>query len=325
MQRRDALKLFGAVAAGSAWGGRAVGAPQGPTAEATLPQMIRALGPMMESIPIQVASLGGALSLISGPGGNIAALNGRDGLVMVDSFIPARGAELAGIARKLAGPGPITLFNSHWHFDHAGGNAAMAGVGARIIAHRNVRTRLGSDQYTADFDMKSPASPEAALPVVALGDSATFFLDGEEIALTHVAPAHTDGDIFFHFRKANVLHTGDLFFNGTYPNIDSSSGGWVGGMVAAADVILGVVDANTRIIPGHGPIGTRDDLKAFRSMLVEARDKVQPLVESGKTLEQAIAAKPLAGLDARWAGGAFKGSHFTQIVYGGLALHRGEK
>jgi glyoxylase-like metal-dependent hydrolase (beta-lactamase superfamily II) len=172
--------------------------------------------------------------------------------------------------------------------------------------------------------MKVPPSPAAALPVVALGNSATLFLNGEEIHLQHVAPAHTDGDLFIHYRKANVLQTGDLFSNGFYPNIDSASGGWVGGMVAAADLILGIVDAKTKIVPGHGPMATRDDLRAARGMLAEAQDRIQPLVESGKSLDEILAAKPLAPLDAKWGRGLFKGSHFTRLVYSGLIKHRGE-
>ncbi len=313
------------MAAMSALGGRAMGHEQGPGDDVPLPELGRNIGLLLDKVPIEVASLGGVLSLITGPGGNIVALTGRDGLIMGDSFVPSRGGDLVPIARKLAGSGPITLINTHWHFDHSGGNAALAGIGAKIVAHRSVRDRMGSDQYMADFQAKVPASPEAALPVVTLDDSMTLYLNGEEIALTHVAPAHTDGDIFLHFRKANVVQTGDLFFNGIYPNIDSSSGGWIGGMVAAADLILGVVDARTRIIPGHGPMGTRDDLKAFRSMLAEARDKIGPLVEAGKTVEEVIAARPLASLDAVWAKGFFKGSHFTRIAYSGLAMHREAK
>ena len=297
---------------------------QDPGDEGSLPALVRKFGPMMDTIPIEVSGLGAGFSLISGPGGNITTLTGPDGIVMVDSFVPSRGAELAPIVRKL-GAGPISLINTHWHFDHTGGNLALAGIGARIIAHRAVRPRLGTDQVMTDFQMKIPPSPPAALPVVSVGESTTLFLNGEEIHLQHVAPAHTDGDIFIHYRKANLLQTGDLFTNGAYPNIDSDSGGWIGGMIAATDLILGIVDAQTRIVPGHGPMATKDDLKAARSMLAEVRDKVQPLVESGKTLQEAIAARPTAGLDARWAKGLFKGSHFTQVAYSGLAKHRGEK
>jgi glyoxylase-like metal-dependent hydrolase (beta-lactamase superfamily II) len=325
MKRRDALKAMAGMAAASALG-RMAGASelQGPSEDVSLPELIRQVGPMMESTPIQVASLGGNLSIITGPGGNITALTGRDGIVLIDSFVPAKGPELAPIVRKLA-PGPITLINTHWHFDHTGGNAALAGIGARILAHESVRGRLGSEQYMAEFDMKIPPSPAAALPVIGLGESTTLYLNGEETHIQHVAPAHTDGDLFIHYRKADVLQTGDLFSNGFYPNIDSNSGGWITGMIAAADLILGLVGEKTRIVPGHGPMATKADLKAFRSMLAEVRDKVAPLVDAGKTLDQSIAAKPLASLDAQWGRGLFKGTHFTNLAYRGLAMHRGQK
>jgi cyclase len=323
MKRRDALKALTALAASASLGNLAKGS-QGPSDDISLPDLVRKLGPMMDTIPIEVATLGNDLKLITGPGGNITALTGLDGIFMVDAFVPDRAASLVPVVRKL-GAGPITLINTHWHFDHTGGNAALAAIGAKIIAHDSVRNRLGTEQYMADFAMKIPPSPAAAWPVQTFDDSLTIYANGEEIHLQHVAPAHTDGDIFIHYRKANILQTGDLFTNGAYPNIDSSSGGWIGGMIAATDLILGIVDAKTKIVPGHGPLATKDDLKATRAMLVEAREKVEPLVKAGKTLEEAIAAKPLASLDARWARGLFKGSHFTRIVYSGLAMHRETK
>jgi glyoxylase-like metal-dependent hydrolase (beta-lactamase superfamily II) len=323
MKRRDALKGMAGLVAISAFG-RVARGEQGPGDDIPLPELIKAMGPMMDKIPIEVSKISPGLNLITGPGGNITALVGPDGIVMVDSFVPSRAADLAPVVRKL-GTGPITLINSHWHFDHTGGNAALSGLGAKIIAHDSVRTRLGTEQYMADFQMKIPASPAASLPIVTVSDSATLYLNGEEIHLTHVAPAHTDGDIFIHFRKANILQTGDLFSNGFYPNIDSSSGGWIGGMVAAADRILGIVDAKTKIIPGHGPVGTKNDLKAARDMLAEAQDKIEPLVKAGKTIDQVVAAKPLASLDAKWAKGMFKGSQFTRIVYSGLAMQHPAK
>ena len=320
MKRRDAIKTMAGLAGSAAWAGPAL-ARQGSAADETLPQLINRALPGMGTIPIQAAAIAPGLTLFSGPGGNVAALAGPGGIVMVDAFVPDRGADLGRLVRALAA-GPITLINTHWHFDHAGGNVALAALGARIVAHENTRKRLGAEQYMADFELKVPASPPAALPTLTIGETSTIFAEGEEIRLVHVPPAHTDGDIFVHFLKANVLHTGDLFSNGFYPNIDSASGGWVGGMVAAADAILAVVDAKTRIIPGHGPIAGPAELKAFRDMLATAREKVEPLVLAGKTLDEAIAARPLASLDARWAGGLFKGSHFTRLVYSGLVKHR---
>ncbi len=318
------MKAMAGLAASSSLVGLANAAPQDPGDDIPLPELVKRFGPMMDTIPIQVTELAKGLSLITGPGGNITSLVGPDGIIMVDSFVPSRAADLAPVVKKL-GNGPITLFNTHWHFDHTGGNAALAGLGAKIVAHETVRTRLGSEQYMIDFQMKVPPSPAAALPVVTLGDSATLYLNGEEIHLQHVDPAHTDGDMFVHYRKANILQTGDLFSNGFYPNIDTSSGGWIGGMVAAADRILGIVDAKTKIVPGHGPMGTKDDLKAARNMLAEAQAKIEPLVKAGKTVDEVVAAKPLASLDAKWGRGMFKGSQFTRIVYSGLAAHRSTK
>ena len=323
MNRRDVLKAMGGMMAASSL----VHAQQQPSNdEISLAELAKNIGPMMDGIPVQVAAdaLAPNFSLITGPGGNVAALVGPDGLVMVDCLVPGASNTVVATAKKLSGGAPITLINTHWHFDHTGGNAALATAGARIIAHKNTRERLATDQFMADFQMKIPASPAAALPTMTIGDSATLYYNGEEIHLVHVPPAHTDSDIFLHFTKANVLHTGDLFSNGFYPNIDTSSEGWIGGMIAATDLILKVANAKTKIIPGHGPMATIADMKATREMFVTAREAIEPLVEAGKTLPEVLAARPIAKLDARWGKGLFKSYQFTQLVYSGLVKHRGE-
>src|SRR5262249_19292988 len=189
------------------------------------------------------------------------------------------------------------VLNTHWHGDHSGGNENLGGEGSLIVAHENVRRRMSSEQVNSFFQRTTPPSPEKALPVVTYTDSVTPHLNRYEIRCTHRPPAHTDGDSVVHLVKANVLHAGDLFFNGLYPFIDVESGGSFDGMVGAADRMLAMADDDTQIIPGHGPMGKKADLKAFRDMLAGVRDKMKPLVAAGKTLAEVQAAKPTAAYD----------------------------
>ena len=194
-------------------------------------------------------------------------MRGPDGLLVVDSQVPARGKEVLETAARVGGKPVSTLINTHWHFDHAGGNEFFGRAGATIVATAATRKRLSTDQYTEVFKMTTPASPPVALPTFT-ADEAELHVGSETVHLTAVPPAHTDGDLIVHFTAHDVIHTGDLFSNGFYPNIDASSLGWIGGMIAAADRILKLAGPKTRIIPGHGPIGTPADLAAFRAMLV---------------------------------------------------------
>lgn len=312
----------GVVALGAGRTGR--GADTNAAGDPTLPELMRSIGAAMGSAPIGVVPLAPGLRMVTGPGGNVTALDGPDGLVLGDSFVPGHAdALLAALGGPAAGR-PITLVDTHWHFDHAGGNEALGKLGARIVAHANARARLAAPQVVRDFKMEVPASPPVALPVVTFDGELTMHANNETIRLAHVPPAHTDGDVYIYYEKANVLQAGDLFTNGAYPNIDRSSRGWVGGMVAACDILLGLADERTKIVPGHGPLGTKADLKAFRDMLAEVRGLIEPLVRAGKTVDEAVAARPLAKLDAKWAGGVFRGSHFTTLVFDGLVDHAGE-
>ncbi|MGE3182600.1 MAG: MBL fold metallo-hydrolase, partial [Phycisphaerae bacterium] len=210
------------------------------------------------------------------------------------------------------------LNNTHWHGDHTGGTENFGKAGAIIVAHDNVRKRMNTEQFMEAFGRTVEASPPIALPIVTFSDTTTLYWNDEEIRVIHVDPAHTDGDSIIYFTKANVLHTGDCFFNGMYPFIDPSSGGSIDGMIAASERILELVNDETKIIPGHGPAGSAEDVREFRNMLQTARDNIQKLIDVGKTKDETIAAKPTAELDAKWGNGYFKPDMWVGIVYLGM-------
>src|SRR2546430_860559 len=196
-------------------------------------------------------SVGGKFSLITGAGGNIAVLGGDDGVIVIDSGLPNLAARTAA---EIAKSDRIALLvNTHWHPDHVGGNDLLAQAGAQIMAHENCRKRLSTDQFIEALDMKVPASAATAWPRVTFASETTLHLNGDEIQLVPVPPAHTDGDIFVHFEKADVIHAGDLFFNGRYPFIDYSTGGWLGGMIAPTKKLSGNKTPQDPHIPGPGP------------------------------------------------------------------------
>jgi cyclase len=283
--------------------------------------LIAKMGPMMSKVPIEVVKIADGLDLIKGAGGNVAVLHGPNGSLVVDSQVPARGKEVLETATRIGGKPVSTLINTHWHFDHAGGNEFFGRAGATIVATATTRKRLATDQYTEAFKMTTPASPAVALPTFT-ADEAEFHVGNETVHLSAVPPAHTDGDLIVHFTTHDVIHTGDLFSNGFYPNIDASSRGWIGGMIAAADRILKLAKPTTKIIPGHGPMGTPSDLEAFRAMLITLHERLAPLLDAGKTTNEVVAAKPTSDLDSTWAKGLFTGGMFTRIAYDGLVKYR---
>jgi glyoxylase-like metal-dependent hydrolase (beta-lactamase superfamily II) len=320
MHRRDLLKAGVGTAGTFFLGSSARG--DDPIAESDPVEAIRKGLPLLMQSRVEAAGLTDKLHLVQGAGGNVAVLAGPDGATVVDSGIPDRGTAVLETVRRLAAGKPIAaLINTHWHFDHAGGNATFGKAGAAIWATANTRARLAIEQYSEAFKMKSPASPPEALPTLTF-DEAGFHVADEEVHLTAVPPAHTDGDLIVHFRKADVIHAGDLFNNGFYPNIDASSRGWLGGMIAAADRLLKLAGPGTRIIPGHGPLATVDDLAAYRKMLVALYDRIAPMVDAGKTVEEVILARPTKDFDPTWGKGFFNGHTFTRIAYGGLVKHR---
>jgi len=265
--------------------------------------------------PIKTTKLYDNISLLQGQGGNMALQTGPEGNILIDaSFAPAVPRILEAIG-SLSKDTPFALINTHWHGDHTGGNEGMHAAGYTIVAHQNTRERLSTPQTMKIFHSTTPAAPAGAWPTVTFEDALNVWRNGDSLDLVHFAPAHTDTDIYIHFQKANVLHVGDIWFNGIYPFIDEGTGGSIGGMIRAAEKVLAVVDNDTKIIPGHGPLGTKADFQRYHDMLAAIRDKVAALKAAGVSEQETIAKKPTAEFDATLAKGFMDADTFTGIVY----------
>jgi cyclase len=271
-----------------------------------------------EAVEFQLQPAGGNVHMLSGQGGNIGVCVGEDGVFLIDDqFAPLTQQILAEI-RKLSEAPVRFVLNTHWHGDHTGGNENLGEAGAVIVAHANVRRRMSEKQFMEAFDRTVEPSPKGALPVVTFDQSITFHWNGETIEVVHVPPAHTDGDSVVYFGNANVIHAGDLFFNGTYPYIDTGAGGNLVGMIQGVEQVLERSDGKTRIIPGHGPLATRADLERYHRMLTSVRDSVAPMVREGRSRNEVIAAKPTADFDADWGGGFMQPDVWVGLVYDGF-------
>ena len=271
-----------------------------------------------DSVVVRTQPAGRGVHMLTGSGGNIALAVGEDFAFLVDDQFAPLTAKILAAVRGVTDKPVRFLVNTHWHGDHAGGNENMAKAGVILVAHDNVRTRMSTEQFTELFNRRSPPSPRGALPVVTFVESVTFHLGGETVHVVHVPPAHTDGDAIVHFVQANTIHMGDNYFKDVYPFVDLSSGGSFEGVIRAADVALGYANDSTRIIPGHGPLANRADLKKYRDVLVQVRDRVAALIRQGKTREEVIAARPTAEWDATWGAGFMKPDVFLGIVYTSL-------
>jgi len=279
---------------------------------------IAAMRAQFAGIPMQMQPLTDSLTLLSGPGGNVVVLNGTDGKLMGDTFVQPVWPHLKETLDSI-GKAPLKMaVDTHWHFDHADNNANVRAAGATLVAHENTKKRLSETHTLAVLNLTFPPSPANALPQQTFSQTHKITMNGETVTLVHVPPAHTDTDIYLHFEKANVIQTGDVFFNGMFPYIDDGTGGSVSGMIGATAKVMAVADNNTKIVPGHGPLGNKADLKKFHDMLSTVRERLQKLKSSGKTMDEAVAAKPLQDLDPVWGGGLFKGDAFIQIAYPAL-------
>jgi len=268
-------------------------------------------------IPIDTEKLGDSIYMLTGAGGNIGVCAGPDGILIIDSQFPQIHEKIVAALAAIS-PGPVRfLFNTNWHYDHVMGNELFGKKGAVIIAHETARERMGKEQIHKDLDITVPAYPAPALPVLTIADSLTLYFNNEVLQVRHIPNAHSDADLLFRFQNANVIHSGDLVFSHMYPYIDVPHGGSINGMIAAVDEVLRMCDPDTRVVPGHGQVMKRDDVAAFRDMLVLVRDRVAALIKEGKSDKEILAAKPTADLNALWQKG-IPAELLVQLVYDSL-------
>ena len=263
----------------------------------------------LSKVEIKSEQVAPGVAVLFGAGGNIGVSYGEDGTILIDDqFAPL--TEKIQTAVSTLGAQPVKfLVNTHWHYDHTGGNENLGKAGAVIMAHDNVRVRMAAGQGN------QKPSPKAALPVVTYADGLKLHLNGEEVRVIHMPAGHTDGDSIVHWTKSNVIHMGDLFFlRMSFPFVDASSGGNVRGVIAAADKVLAIADDQTKIIPGHGAVASKADLQQYRNMVSEIVAKIETGIKAGKTLEQIKADRPADGYGVK-ADGFISADRFVETVF----------
>jgi cyclase len=269
-------------------------------------------------VEVKTEQVAEGLYMMTGSGGNLGLAVGPDAVFLVDDpYAPLTPKIRAAIAAVTDKPVRFVL-NTHWHGDHTGGNENFAEAGALVVAHDNVRKRMSTEQFLAFFTMKVEPSPKAALPLVTFDRSVTFHINGDEVTALHCPAAHTDGDAIVHFRRADVIHMGDIHFNYMYPFIDSSSGGTPEGVIAAVDRALALATDRTRIIPGHGPLASKADLEAYRTMLSTVLERVKAQLAAGKSVQEIVDGKPTQAFDAKWGAGFIKPDTWVKMLVAGL-------
>lgn len=271
-----------------------------------------------EKVEFSTFQLSDTVYMLSGRGGNIGISTGEDGLYIIDDQIRPITTQLLQAIRKISSKPIRFVINTHYHADHTGGNEAIGSAGAVIIAHDNIHRRMTTEQVSIFMNNTTPPYAKEALPVVTFNDRMSLHLNGEVATAYYVANGHTDGDSIIHFPVSNVIHMGDMYFNGLYPYIDLDAGGSIHGMIAAADLALTMADESTRIIPGHGPLAMTEDLKNYRDFLIEASANVQLLIDQNMSLEQVTEAKPTEEWDETLGKTWITPPQFVTFIYNSL-------
>jgi len=283
-----------------------------------------------QQVQIQTSHVRGGVYMLAGVGGNVAVFPGEDGVLVVDAGMPeySQGIldEIEGITEEAGFQPEIRyLINTHWHFDHVGGNAAFARTGATLAAHEGVVHLVSEDQVMESLDDRAvEALPPEGRPTLSFNDRMNLQCNGDLIHVVHMPGAHSNGDVIVHFRDADIIHLGDIFFNGMYPFIDVDNEGNIDGMVRAVEEVLTHSRPTTLFIPGHGELADREALEAYGAMLRTVRDRVQGMIEEGLGRDAIIAAGPSAEFDAAWGGdqGFRVPEAWVGLVYDGMVRNR---
>lgn len=267
--------------------------------------------------PVETTDLGDGFYMLQGRGGNIGLLVGEDGAFVIDADYADLAPALLAEIEEIAGDRPRYLLNTHWHGDHTGGNAAMQAAGATIISHEGVRDRLSRD-VTRDFfgeETTTPAAPEEAWPVITFSENMTLYLNGQTIRLMHTPSAHTDGDTFVYFEEADLIHAGDLLFSGMFPFVDVTSGGTFDGFLDGLALIQDLAGEDTRIIAGHGPLSTEQDVVDCVEMIEATVAAVSAAMDDGADLDGLLEAEVLSDWAEDWSWRFINEAAFTRLIY----------
>jgi cyclase len=271
-----------------------------------------------ESTPLKTISLDNGIWVFTGDGGNVTAIVDDGSTLLIDSGLDSRVGELSDASFKATARPVTRLVNTHWHFDHTGGNVSFGSESVTIIAQENVKQRLSSVQNVPFIGLRDGRYPAQALPTTTYSSSISLRQGAQQLTLVNYGPAHTDGDTIIYIAPANVAVVGDIFSNPFYPIIDLASGGSIDGIIYSLNEILARTDEQTKIVPGHGPVATRSDLENYRDMLVQVRQRIKALVGAGKTINEAVAAAPTRDFDAQWGRGYVSPDVFVRMVFTSL-------